>query len=590
MGLPGWGFHILPRAKLSFFVCSLNALYNLIIFVKTGYKGLQDANIYPNQLFQYPYNNLYGYQAPVLNNQQPAAVAPAANQIYQGQVPANPMQGGQYYAPAFSNQNQGLNNPQTGSQINNAWTFMDKSGIPVGQAQNAYQNSVPYQNGQQQNFASTGNQGPFVPLLQNPGNQVQQVPVQVQPVINQGAIQNSLNNNVGNRVPVMVPSGVNGVAQNVKPTKMPIVTQSVLTIDESDRGNADSGMHAQEKGQDQQLMNHSVHPQSNQQYHIMGEDDTDFLDDYNGGHNIDTAESLDSSYLFGNKNVEIPKANRKQFEANKPVESDNGIGDEEEYDNQRFRPAMEGHRHSAEEDDVRNKVRTYPPATKSKSQIERPTQSTIPGQKSGHSSTYASERIEDFPIWMQYDNNSPNINAKKGKHVDSDSIPSESDMKSKQGSEPKVDSQTDVRPVSNNEDKDTVVNEGTDSFDKNDDKGYKYNKYDSDNVNRNYNRFNSETGRRFPSNNRDRRPGYDTDGYRDRYRDRLHRPSPDSRYPYYDNTGYRGRDRYHYPVWDPFRDEYYYPDGADHRKTGSSHGLDYEEDYRTGTIVVVPSL
>ena len=540
--------------------------------------------MYQKQLFQYPYNNLYGYQAPVPNNQVPVAVAPAPNQIYQGQVPANGIQGGQYYIPGFANQNQGLNIPQTGSQVNNAWPFMDKS--RMGQAQAAYQNSVPYQNGKQQNFVS--NQGAYVPLLQNPGNQGQQGPVQVQPVVAQGANQNTANKNIVNNDPVAGLGRVSGIDQNIEPTSIPTETRTMVDSGDNIVGNGGSYMHAQEKGKDQQLMNHPVSNQPEKQYHVLGSDDTSFLDenDYNAGRGSDAGGVLEPNYdVYDNNKAENSETNSKVMESNKANKPEiEGIDDE--YNKERFRPPVESHRHSAEE--VDDRARTFPPATKSKSQIEKPTQSTVAGQKSGHSSTYASERIEDFPIWMQYENNSPNINAKKGKHFDTEVVPKESEMKSQQKTRTDSDSSTDTRPSGAKMDKNTVINEETDSFERNDERGYKYNRYDTDDADRNYNRYDPDNARRFPTNNRDRRPGYDSDMYRDRYRDRYHRPNQDSRYPYYDNTGYRGRDRFHYPVWDPFRDEYYYPDGSEHRKGGSSHGLDYEEDYRTGTMVVVP--
>lgn len=515
-----------------------------------------------------------------LPNQQPALGPPSsANQNYMGQVPANKLRNGQYYIPGFSNQNQGLNIPQTGSQVNN-WPFMDNTAVD----KSAYQNNIPYQNVQQQN--SMTNQGPNVPVMQNPTNQVQQAPAQQVPTqvqqTNQRANLNSVDNQqaiVGNNnQPVLVPARVNKVTDNMNPK----ISDATPDKNNKAAGNGINHVAAQEKGQDQRLMNHPAN-QPEKQYHVIDDVNSDYFDETDD--QVDQASNArvrpDSRYHFydGQKVNKLPETSGREVGLKKASQSNTVGNDGSDYAGERYVLTEDGQRHSAEEVNDRERVRTYPPSTKSKSQIEKPTQSTVPGRKSEHGPAYTSERIEDFPIWMQYDGDSQNINAKKGKHFNVDSVPKESEMKSPQNTQPEPSSSINLKPASIKVDKSTEEEGRTDSDDINDNRNYKYNRYDDDTQH--------YGNRKFPSNSRDRHPSYDSDSYRDRYRDRYHRPDQDSRYPYYDNTGYRGRDRYPYPVWDSLREEYYYPDSYENRKGGSSHGLDYE-DYRTGTMVVVP--
>ena len=566
----------------------------------TGYKGVPASNMYQSQLFPYAFNN-YGYQAPGLSNHKPAVGSLPSNQIYQNQVPASGIQNGQYYVPGFSNQNQGVNIPQTGdSQVNN-WPFIDKSGAAQPILQNAdqspynnidpsaYQNSVPFQSGQQN---SISNQRPNVPLIQDPGSNIQQIPVQVHPV-NQKANLNPTGNKqaqvVVNNQPAQSQGRQDVADHGIKPTELVPMNRPV-TKTVGSPGKDGYHIAAQEKGQDQKLMNHPSSYQLGKQFHILGDmdSDVDYLDEaeYSPQQVGDSGRGHVIEYdTFDDQNQkQIPSPSRKVISPKKGTHTsmigNDGIN-EEQYSKGRFRPD-DGQRHSAEDVNTVEKGNTYPPTTKSKSQIEKPTQSTIAGQKSGHNPAYASERIEDFPTWIQYDSDSQNINAKKGKHVDGNDISRKADNENKESQRPKPGSSPDQRPTKSDADKSTINKGKSNSDEMNDDTNFKYNGYDSEDTGR----FPTND---YPGNNRDRRPGYDTDSYRERYRDRYHRPNQDSRYPYFDNSGYRGRDRYHYPVWDPYREDYFYPDSYDNRKNGNSRVLDYEE-YRTGTLVVVPLL
>ena len=472
------------------------------------------------------------------------------------------------------------------------------SGMPSSQNidQSLYQNIAQPSNlnsaqiGQQQNIGL--NQVPNVPLNQNPNSQVQQAPIQAPPPVNHNANQRVQSNNQGRIVDNSQPKpdhdGINVPAQPAKlvPENRPDTNKAV-----ENPNSMDYHVGAQEKGQDQKAMNH---PSSylGKQFHILGDSDIepDYIDntDYDSRYdkpqpgNSRRRPDLYDTYRDQNKNpVSITDAD--VMSSKKGLQ--NGGGDYDESNKDRFRQDFDrnGNRHSAEDiNDVRG-GRTYPPSTKSRSQVVKPTQSTIAGQKSGHGSAYASERIEDFPIWMQYDGNSQNINAKKGKTVGGKTMPDESNMKAGKAIITKPTPAPNQRPAVTHVDKAIADNTKAISNDQSNSRKYKYKNYDDL----------EETGRfpthDYPSKTRDRRPGYDASSYRDGYRNRYHRPSQGSRYPYYDNTGYRGHDRVHYPVWDSYREEYYYPDTYETRKGGSGHGLDYE-DYGTGTQGVVPLL
>ena len=457
----------------------------------------------------------------------------------------------------------------------------------IGQPSNP--NNIPYQSGQQHNIGS--NQIPKVPVNQNPSNNIQQAPMQAPPVgpkANQRLENNNEGRVVDNNQQMADRGRVNEAVHAVKPTYLVPLNRPVTDNVVETANKAGYHVDAQEKGQDQKAMNHPTNYQQGKQFHILGEsnNEPDYIDEIEygssqPGNNRRRPDLIYDAYEDQNKN-QVPKTNDKVMSSKKGTQAGimESIGnDVDEYNRDRFRPDIDGDRHSAEDVNDASRGRTYPPATKSRSQVVKPTQSTIPGQKSGHGSSYASERIEDFPIWMQYDGNSQNINAKKGKHAGSNNIPSEADMKTGENARPKPTSATNQRPANTPDDKSPLGKTKAHSDDQSNDRQYKLDSYDFDNTGR----FPTHE---YPSKNRDRRPGYDAGSYRDRYRDRYHRPSQDPRYPY-DNSGYRGRDRVHYPVWDSYREEYYYPDSYESRKGGNSHGLDYE-DYRTGTQGVVP--
>ncbi|KAL4238426.1 hypothetical protein ACF0H5_003134 [Mactra antiquata] len=232
------------------------------------------------------------------------------------------------------------------------------------------------------------------------------------------------------------------------------------------------------------------------------------------------------------------------------------------------------HRHSSEEDDdVLDNHRTYPPATKTKTQIGSPTQSTVPGQKTSHTN---SEGFSDFP-WLTYDSDSPKVSGKKGKTVDTDSKGSEDTDSDKKNIPSKIDDG--ISPDKQNMKDDSLNREESKPSKKpmpnsRYDNQFDYNRYDVDgrfpDDYRNYDDY------RRPAGNR--RPGYDR--YNNRYEGtgNRRRPSPGqagSRYPYYPDSGYqRNRDRY--PVWDPYKDEYYYPEEYD-----DNHDYDFRT--KTGT-------
>ena len=463
----------------------------------------------------------------------------------------------------------------------------------IGQPSNP--NNIPYQIGQQQNIGL--NQVPNMPLNQNPSNDIQQAPIQAPPAVNPKANQRVESNHQGTIIDSSQPKPdndrVNVATHVVKPTKLVPENKAVTAVEENPN-KIDYHATAQEKGQDQKAMNH---PNSylGKQFHILGEAKTepDYIDniDY-GTHHLQPSNNrrrpdLYDAYEDQNKN-QAPDTDAEVMSPKKGSQAGvmEGIGNNDnEYSRDRFRPDsdFDFDRHSAEDVNGAQGGRTYPPSTKSRSQVVKPTQSTIPGQKSGHGSAYASERIEDFPIWMQYGANSQNINAKKGKIASENDIPDESNMKTGDGTRPKPTLATKQRPADTHVDKSSAGKTKVASDDQSNDRKYKYNNYDLEDTGR----FPTHD---YPSKSRDRRPGYDAGSYRDGYRDRYHRPNQGSRYPYYDNSGYRGHDRVHYPVWDSYKEEYYYPDTYETRKGGgSSHGLDYE-DYRTGTRGVVPLL
>lgn len=197
--------------------------------------------------------------------------------------------------------------------------------------------------------------------------------------------------------------------------------------------------------------------------------------------------------------------------------------------------------------------RTYPPSPKTRTQVDTPTQSTVAGQKSVHPASH-SEGYPDYS-WMSMNYNDPvqRVSGKKGSvtrpsgkqaSADSKKQDVENTDTSDKGKQQKQTSlahgsKTDKQPYLSNTDTSRLKPDDDNTPD------YPYDDY------------------RRPSSNR--RP---YGRYEGRYDNSRQRPNKGSRYPYYD-TGYpRGKGRNPYPVWDPYKDEYYYPDTYDERPYG----------------------
>lgn len=513
-------------------------------------------NFYHNPFFSSQYSKSdsqfpYGFPIPGLTNQQQNGLYQPANQIYQGQGTANQNTAGQYFVPGLTNQNQGGINLIPAS--NQQWPLGNSIGSQV------YQNNVPFQTGQQQNYipAQTG-------FVQNPIQPIQPVKTNVQPV----------QQNVVQRLPQVQSNQVPGGVMNQNLGSI----QKVATPEPVNKPAAQKNKNPA-------------------QIEKMKDQDTGYLLDhfYNTVTETEEAEEPKDRFPFSmsSQNDNLPSAfdnDNADRDDKIPAKADvsdftyhngrvdNGAADIVEDDD------LEDHRHSSEEDeDTYSRGRTYPPATKTKTQIASPTQSTVADHKSGQSH---SEGFPDYS-WLKYDDDSPRVSGKKGKipssHVsdlDTDSgkkLPVQSSIKSDGDKLSKV---PDTKPESH----DTQSVKTTSGSKYKSDK-FGDGRFNTDNKYPDDYRFQYEDYRR-PNNNR--RPSYDR--YQNRYENSRRRPSPGTRYPYYD-TGYqrgwdRDRDQNHYPVWDPYKDEYYYPDVYDDRHL--SHSLDY--DSQSGTKYIVHKL
>ncbi|XP_060554068.1 uncharacterized protein LOC132715101 [Ruditapes philippinarum] len=513
--------------------------------------GDGNNNIYNNPFYNSQSNQpdaqfSYGFPVNGLTNQQQAAIYPSANQIYSAPGTANQNAGGQFFLPGMTNQNAGALNllPMKG-QYNQQWPLSSGVGSQI------YPNNIPYQAGQQQNFvpAQTG-------FIQNPVQPVQKVIQNVQPV-QQNSVQG--NQQIQSH---QVPSAV--VQQNVAPvqkiaTNAPVLKQDLQksknTAPENEVKSDETGFH----------LDH---------YYDTVTDDVD----------IEKPSHRYPDNLISHNEVGRNKHPEKGLESGNKVPYKDGLekgyayneGKMENKNNDEEDQAYELHRHSEETEDNDNddnRGRTYPPSTKTKTQIASPTQSTVSGQKTEQ---IHSEGFPDYS-WLKYDDDSPRVSGKKGKiQASSSSITTDSKASNtrKKPGLLNVNSSKDKVPIVQQKIKDKYVKPGTkvdpkSKFDVEDKVGN--GRYDTDSQYPDDYRLPFEDYQR-PSSNR--RPSYNR--YDNRYDNSRRRPSPGSRYPYYD-TGFQqgwNREREHYPVWDSFKDEYYYPDVYPDRQL--NHDLDYD--------------
>ena len=441
---------------------------------------------------------------------QPGLLQPT-NQLYPNQVqPIN----GQYYVPGLTNQNQGGVNIAPGAgNVNSKWP-------QPGLGSPAYQNGYQYP---QQSYI-VPNSGSYVPVPQNPAAQmpVQNVNANINPIA--PAAQPGLNPNIGQQQ--VVGAGNSNIApatqapiQPVKQTTVaPASVNKVISYVNSPHSDTDAS-------NDMDQLTDQIYNEYDNKGPSNGKD-------YNSYQKPDIVNNI--QHRNDNKAPTIQR----------PV-VDSGTG-----------------RHSEESDvDVEDygRERTYPPATKTRTQVNSPTQSTVAGQKPIHSASH-SEGFPDYS-WMNmnYNDHEQRVSGKKGSVLK----PSE---KQKQ-SQVKQSSPNTVKTSQNPEQDSSMQGPRTDDTGKN--KGPAFPPHTAD-------------GGRLKSDNEDD----DVDDYRyDDYRrpsgsrrpygryegryDSPRRPAAGSRYPPYYDTGYpRGKGRNPYPVWDPYKDEYYYPDSYDDKPFG----------------------
>lgn len=520
-------------------------------------------NIYNNPYYHSSYSNQpdsqypYGFPIPGLTNQQQAGLYQSANQIYQSQNAANQNGGGQYYMPGLVNQNQGVPVnllPVPVNQINQKWPLSNGIGSQV------YQNNIPYQTGQQQNYipAQTG-------FIQNPAIPIQQVNQNLQPVqqsIAQGVQQvqpNQVPNNVVNQNLIPMPH----VATRA-PVAKPDTQNKVILVPAQPIGNHDTGY----------LTDHVYETVTEGEE--MGQPGNRFPADINAQHNEQDGQM---SKTKSSNNFAFHEGHMDENAA-------------------RENEVIDHPRHSEEVDDeLYDRGRTYPPSTKTKTQIGSPTQSTVSGQKSGQ---IHSEGFSDYS-WMKYDNDSPSIGGKKGKAHSSKPSQVTKAQSSKPSQVTKAQSSNSnygSEGTINNTHKQSIKTSNKNTASKSSSKLQQEDKLNNYIKPSNHaaasSQYNDEVGNsmydadtRYPDDfrspyndyhrpSKNRRPSYDR--YDSRYDSSRRRPSTGSRYPYYDSGYQRDHDRY--PVWDPYKDEYYYPDTFDNNRN-----LDY--DARTGTRGVV---
>lgn len=509
-------------------------------------------NYYSNPFYNSQYSQQdpqfpYGFPIPGLTNQQQAGLYQPANQHYQPKGTASQNTGGQYYVPELTSQNQGgINLVPAGNQVNQQWPLGNGIGSQV------YQNNPAYQGRPQQGYV------PAQPgFIQNPVQPVQPVNQNIQPV--QNNIAPGLQQALTNQVPG------NAVNQNLMPVQNVAVAPSAAQDNTVVPKSKSTGNVDQVKSQDSGFLIDHLYDTAD------GEDETDKQKDSSQfglasqNHNYDSDNDEENS----DRNDKVPTMNHKSGGI---LENDNDVLDID----------RDSHRHSSEEDDYYyNRERTYPPATKTKTQIASPTLSTVSGQKTGQTH---SEGFPDYS-WIKYDDDSPRISGKKGKthlssqnsNLDTENLKNQPDTADVKSSSDKSSKEPDIKQENPN--KPGVVDVSDTKY--NDDK-YENGRYNTDSRYPDEYRFQYDDYRRPNSN---RRPSYDQ--YQNRYGNSRRRPSPGTRYPYYD-TGYqrgwdRDRDRDRLPVWDPFKDEYYYPDVYDDRHP--DHGVDYSGPAGTEYIV-----
>ncbi|XP_052275353.1 uncharacterized protein LOC127874778 isoform X1 [Dreissena polymorpha] len=193
---------------------------------------------------------------------------------------------------------------------------------------------------------------------------------------------------------------------------------------------------------------------------------------------------------------------------------------------------------------------TLPPTSKTKSQISKPTQSTVAGQKVGSGQLGGHKNSEDFLDypWLNYEQDPPRVSGKKGSRLNPVQV-DKSTSNDRDGGNHVVDGDKILNS------KQTYSKQESDSTAKNKvqpmrNRGGQPSRYDVDDYAFDY---------RKPSGG-NRRPVYDRYGNRLDKTGNSQGPVKDSRYPYYDSGYPEGKNRNPYPVWDPYKDEYYYPD------------------------------
>lgn len=465
------------------------SLHSHAAFLDTDPSG--GGNIY-NPFYNSPYNTQTG----LLQN---------TNQIYPNQIPSI---GGQYYVPGLTNQNQGgVNLLPANQNLNSQWP---QNSLSSSVYQNS--NSFPYQ---QQNFIPA-NSG-YVPVAQNPVQVPAQQPINpvntnVQPVqqsVNPGGVATGQQPVPAQpkQVPVAQPNSQNSPVQN---SPAPVPGSAVETSPEQ----KDAGKDADSPS--------------------------------NKGYDTHTAD-VDSDV----KQQHTDDSQRQDISNNRPVVSnpDSVKVEKPNADSSYGRHSEE----SSEDFDYQDRDggRTYPPATKAHTQVDAPTQSTVAGEKTVHSSSH-SEGFPDYS-WMNINYNDPvqRVSGKKGvglkptdgKPVNSDKVKAATTKNPTHGDQPETKQGTrkgSKSPTFSSYGQDRLQ---TDDFDTDD---YRFDDF------------------RRPSSNR--RP---YDRYDSRYDSPRQRPGSGSRFPPYYDIGYgRGKNRNPYPVWDPYKDEYYYPDSYDDRPYG----------------------
>ncbi|WAR18807.1 LRP11-like protein [Mya arenaria] len=498
------------------------------------------GSLYNNPYYNSGFNldNQYPYAFPLpglANRKQPALQPSTGNQLYPNQLPVN--NNGGYYIPGLANQNQGNLNilPPAGNQQwgnKNILGSQLYNNIPY-QQQHQMQGYLPAPNGFNPMIPVLGQQQPNI--AQNHPGQAQSPYIQKTDTVTQKKPAKPTPVPVASKPPPMVP------------TKPPVTQASGQKPDLPDFPDIINDLDYFTNSLYDTATEETVHNKPDKYADDLRQSFGSYVD--NGA--------------FG-RDGKHPSASGTKPIKHEDMDTHWAGG----------RPSSQGSQ-PVGDGDTRVRGRTFPSATKAKTQIVSPTQSTVPGQKAGQesgnqASSKPSENFFDYS-WIGYDKNSPSISGKKGtKTIASSSRKNnQQDYQKSKSKSPVYDIKPDSKLPDSDINPSKMVNGETrvkpNRYDDIDDYGF-------DDL-------------RKPAGNR--RPGYDR--YDSRYDNTRRRPGSGSRYPYYD-TGYqRGRNRNPYPIWDPFKDEYYYPDTYDdqtgrsdpsvgHTRKGSKPGSEHPDD------------